>query len=48
MRQAEAEVTNHERMGLNALGLPEEMRHGAVVGHMKRWKQKTFYKGKLD
>jgi hypothetical protein len=35
-----AEVTNHER-------LPKVTRHGAV-GYMKRWKEKTFYKGKLD
>jgi hypothetical protein len=35
--EVEAEVTNHER-------LPKMMRHGAVVGHMKRWKEKHFIK----
>jgi hypothetical protein len=38
--EVQAEVTNHER-------LPKMMCHG-VLGHMKRWKEKTFYKGKLD
>jgi hypothetical protein len=37
MRQAE--VTIYERRGLNALGLPKETRHGAVVGHMKNGKK---------
>jgi hypothetical protein len=35
--ESEVEVTNHER-------LPKVMRHGAVVGHMKRWKEKLFLK----
>jgi hypothetical protein len=39
--EVEAEITNHERP-------PKVARHGAVEGHMKRWKEKTSYKGKLD